>query len=94
MIVRERERTSALTDFSVLFQLMITYRIPMKVNSAFVLRHFPEEHVYYRCPRCQQLLEREHVAYCSRCGQCLEWHGNRTAKRVSPNKQHPKQRKI
>lgn len=86
MIVRERERTGTLTDFSALFQLMITYRIPMTVNGVFVLRHFPEDHVYYRCPRCQQLLERELVAYCSQCGQCLEWHSKREAKRISPQR--------
>lgn len=86
MIVRERERSGTLTDLSVLFQLMITYRIPMAVNGVFVLRHFPKDQVYYRCPRCQQLLEREYVAYCSRCGQCLEWHSNRNIKQSSPSK--------
>ena len=86
MIVREQEQSGTLTDLSVLFQLMITYRIPMAVNGVFVLRHFPEDHVYYRCPRCQQLLEREYVAYCSRCGQCLEWHSKRNIKQSSPSK--------
>lgn len=73
MIVRERERSDTLTDFSILFRLMITYRLPMAVNDTLVVRHVLKENVYYRCPRCQQLLERELVSYCSRCGQCLEW---------------------
>lgn len=36
MTVRERERSGTLTDFSVCFQLMLSYRIPMKVTDVMV----------------------------------------------------------
>lgn len=82
MTVRERARSGILADFSVLFQLIITYRMPMRVQDVMVFYHFPEDDIYYRCPRCQQLLEREFMAYCSRCGQCLDWDDYRSAKRI------------
>lgn len=78
MTVREREQSSTLTDSSVCFQLMLTYRIPMRVEDAVG----PRDDIYYRCPRCQRLLEREFLAYCSTCGQCLDWHSYRKAKRT------------
>ena len=28
---------------------------------------------YYICPRCNVTMEREFIAYCDRCGQCLNW---------------------
>ena len=28
---------------------------------------------YYMCPRCSITMEREFMAYCDRCGQCLSW---------------------
>ena len=28
---------------------------------------------YYICPRCGITIEREFMAYCDRCGQCLSW---------------------
>lgn len=82
MTVRERERSGTLTDSSVCFQLMLTYRIPMRVEDAIIFSHFPQDDIYYRCPRCQGLLEREFIAYCSACGQCLDWKGYRKAKRT------------
>ena len=82
MTVRERERSGTLTDFSVFFQLLMTYRVPMMVKDMVAFYHFPEDDVYYRCPRCQQLLEREFMAYCDRCGQCLDWSEYRKARRT------------
>ena len=82
MTVRERQRSGTLTDFSVCFQLMLTYRIPMKVTDVRVFPRWPVDNIYYRCPRCQKLLEREFMAYCDCCGQCLDWHGYRKAKRT------------
>ena len=80
MTVRERERSGTLTDFSVAFQLMLTYRIPMKVNEAIIFSRWPEDDIYYRCPRCQRLLEREFLSYCNLCGQCLNWRDYKKAK--------------
>ena len=71
--VREQAYMRTLADFSVFFHLLMTYRTPMMVQDAMVFRRFPEDDIFYRCPRCQVLLEREFMAYCSRCGQCLDW---------------------
>ena len=45
------------------------YRSPMPVA------HFRKYQatVYYVCPRCNVTMEREFMAYCDRCGQCLSW---------------------
>ena len=82
MTVRERQRSGTLTDFSVCFQLMLSYRIPMKVTDVMFFPRWPQDDSYYRCPRCQELLEREFLAYCSNCGQCLDWHEYRKVKRT------------
>ena len=73
MTVRERKRSGALTDFSARFQLVVSYRIPLQVEEASICHCGPKGDSYYRCPRCQNLLEREWMAYCSNCGQCLSW---------------------
>ena len=46
-----------------------SYRIPMPVI------HFKQyrDTRYYICPRCNITMEREFMAYCDRCGQCLNW---------------------
>ena len=82
MTVREQEQSGTLADSSVCFQLVLTYRIPMRVETAVILPHRPHDNIYYRCPRCQMLLEREFLAYCPSCGQCLDWNGYRKAKRT------------
>ena len=82
MTVRERARSGILADFSVLFQTVITYRMPMIVNEAVVFPRWYGNALSYRCPRCQELWERDAVAYCSRCGQCLDWSSYRKAKRT------------
>ena len=82
MTVRERERSGTLTDFSVDFQLVLSYRLPMKVKELFVIPRWPMDDAFYRCPRCQRLLEREFMAYCDYCGQCLDWNGYRKVKRI------------
>ena len=87
MTVRERERSDTLTDFSVVFQLMLTYRIPMKVNEATIFSRWPEYDIYYRCPRCQRLLEREFLSYCNLCGQCLEWRDYKKARVIRFNRE-------
>ena len=78
--VREQTNMRTLADFSVFFQLLMTYRVPMMVKDMVSFYHFPEDDAYYRCPRCQELLPREFMAYCDRCGQCLDWREYRKAK--------------
>ena len=85
MAVRERERTGTLADISVLFRLLVTYRIPMMINKAIVFERWPVDDIYYRCPRGQELLEREFMCYCSNCGQCLDWCNYRKVKRMHQN---------
>ena len=80
--VRAQVRPGTLADFSVFFQLLITYRVPMMVQDAIVFHRHPEDLVYYRCPRCQQLLDREFMAYCSGCGQSLNWRDYKKAKQT------------
>lgn len=46
-----------------------SYRQPMIVTHLRIFR----ETSYFICPRCWRTLEREYVAYCDRCGQCLAW---------------------
>ena len=90
MTVRERARSGILADFSVLFQTAITYRVPMNVNEVVIFSRWYGDALFYRCPRCQELLERDSVAYCSRCGQCLDWSNYRKARRTLCHpKQHP-----
>ena len=78
--VREQAQPGTLADFSVFFQLLMTYRVPMMVKDLVAFYQFPEDDVYYLCPRCQELLPREFIAYCDRCGQCLDWRKYRKAK--------------
>ena len=80
--VREQAQPGTLADFSVFFHLLMTYRVPMIVKDMVSFYHFPEDNVYYRCPRCQELLPREFVAYCDRCGQCLDWSDYKKARRT------------
>ena len=80
--VREQANMRTLADFSVFFQLLMTYRVPMMVKDLVAFYHFPEDDVYYLCPRCQELLPREFMAYCDRCGQCLDWSEYRKAERT------------
>ena len=80
--VREQAHMRTLADFTVFFHLLMTYRTPMMVQDAMVFNRFPEDDIFYRCPRCQVLLEREFMAYCSRCGQCLDWRDCRKARPI------------
>lgn len=79
---REQANMRTLTDFSILFQLLLTYRVPMMVHDMVVFRQVRDDDTCYRCPRCQVLLEREFMAYCSCCGQALNWRDYRKVKRT------------
>ena len=80
--VREQVKPNTLADFSTLFRMLLAYRLPMTVQDAILLPSFPDDNIYYRCPRCQCLLERELLVYCSSCGQCLDWRNYRKAKQT------------
>lgn len=48
----------------------LSYHIPLPVIEVVV---FCSGDGYPVCPRCDSLLEREYMGYCSYCGQCLDW---------------------
>ena len=52
-----------------------SFRTPMPVTQLRVYYHTS----YYICPRCNITMEREFMAFCDRCGQCLDWKGYRKA---------------
>ena len=80
--VREQATSGTLTDFSVFFQLLIAYRTPMMVDESVIIRKALNDDLYYCCPRCQIFLARDFMAYCDRCGQCLDWSEYRNAKHI------------
>ena len=80
--VREQANMRTLADFSVFFQLLMTYRTPMMVDEAILYPKAFGYNIYYCCPRCQNTLERDFVAYCDRCGQCLNWRDYQKARRT------------
>ena len=82
LAVREQAQPGTLADFSAFFHLLVTYRVPMMVKDMLIFRRYPENDIYYRCPRCQKLLSRDFLAYCDSCGQCLDWRGYRKARRT------------
>lgn len=62
-----------------------SYRDPMMVTQ---MRIFSGQNVngYYICPRCHATMDREFMAYCDRCGQCLDWRNYEKAVIVYPVK--------
>lgn len=48
---------------------LLQFRMPVKIIQ---VRHF-QSGDYPVCPRCQCSMEREYTAYCSNCGQRLDW---------------------
>ena len=79
--VREQAQPGTLADFSAFFQLLLSYRVPMMVDEAIIYRKAFTDDLYYRCPRCQTFLARDFMAYCDRCGQCLNWSDYKKARR-------------
>jgi hypothetical protein len=49
----------------------VSYRLPRPVTEVVTLRYGG---CYPVCPRCSCSVEREYMAYCDRCGQCLSWY--------------------
>lgn len=50
-----------------------SYRIPMPVAEIHIFPLVSGTPSFPVCPRCGRALEREYMAYCSSCGQCLSW---------------------
>ena len=64
----------------------VGFRRPMQVREIMV---FGNRWSFPVCPRCRLTLEREYVAYCDRCGQCLGWKGFRKAAIIHPGEKNP-----
>jgi len=52
------------------FLSVYRYRLPMQVRKCVVLACGDS---YPLCPRCGSLTDREYMAFCDQCGQCLGW---------------------
>lgn len=57
--------------FSLFQQLL--YRWPMRVKEIRVFPRCRRTPAYPVCPRCRETMEYEYTAFCSRCGQNLDW---------------------
>jgi len=62
----------------------LTYRLPMMVRELMVFPNSTVPTSFYVCPRCHITVEREFMAYCDRCGQCLDWKMHAQAKIIYP----------
>ncbi len=70
--------------------MVITYRLPLKVTEVRVFRSpVCGTTGYYVCPRCKTTMEREYMAYCSRCGQRLDWSDCENAQEIYPESRDP-----
>lgn len=50
-----------------------SFRAPMPVMEIRAFPSIPGTPAFPVCPHCGCTLEREHMAYCDRCGQHLSW---------------------
>ena len=64
----------------------LSYRLPMLVTELLV---YSNNDSYYVCPRCHSTLDRDFLAFCDRCGQCLNWKLYKKAKIIYPGKKIP-----
>ena len=75
-----KERRAPLRKES--YEEAMGFRQPMQVREIMVFgRNRPSFPV---CPRCELTLEREYMAYCDRCGQCLGWKAFKKAAIIYP----------
>ncbi|MCD8126177.1 MAG: hypothetical protein LUD82_01480 [Clostridiales bacterium] len=51
----------------------LRYRLPMTVRDTICYGDCRRMEEYCVCPRCGAVLEREFMAYCTGCGQKLDW---------------------
>ena len=51
----------------------LSFRIPMPVVEIHIFPLMSGTPSFPVCPRCGRTLEREYMAHCSSCGQCLSW---------------------
>lgn len=51
----------------------VSFRIPMPVVEIHPFPLLSGSSSFLVCPKCGGTLEREDMAYCNSCGQCLSW---------------------
>ncbi len=66
----------------------LLYRLPMAVAEIHVFPRCNGAPAYPVCPRCASTMERECMAFCSRCGQKLDWQRYRRARIVYMEPDH------
>lgn len=57
----------------------LSFRIPMPVAEIHIFPSVSGSPSFPACPRCRHTLEREYMAYCNSCGQCLSWQNFKNA---------------
>ena len=65
-------------------EIALGYRRPMRVCEVMIFPAMRGSPGWPVCPRCEITMEREYMAYCDRCGQCLDWHDYKHAKIIFP----------
>lgn len=86
MKLMEREHSVLTPELLSFFMSLASYRFAMSVTELMVFETWQRKDYYYVCPRCGITLEREFMACCDRCGQCLDWKGYKRAKIVHPGR--------
>ena len=70
-MTRARQSMRRLARLPLFEQLL--YRLPIAVTDIHVFPYCSGGPSYPVCPRCGATMEREYMAFCSRCGQKLDW---------------------
>lgn len=70
------------SGFWNLLQAVLSFRQPMPIAEVKVLLGSG----YYVCPRCSLTMDREFMAFCDRCGQCLDWKHYKKARIIYLNR--------
>ena len=86
MKLMERECSVLTPELLTFLMGLASYRFAMSVTELMVFETWQMKDYYYICPRCGITLEREFMAHCDRCGQCLDWMEYKKVKIVRPGK--------
>ena len=74
---------------SSFFLACVSYRLPLPVRKILIFESGSSNPI---CPRCDDLLDREYMAFCDCCGQKLAWNFFEFASEIhAPRKSNAKQ---
>ncbi len=82
MKARQQDISVSLPGLWHFFQAVLSFRQPMPIAEVKVLLGSG----FYVCPRCSLTIDREFMAFCDRCGQCLDWRHYKKARIIYPNR--------